>query len=287
MWCTTSAQRNSASSAGRLSGDLMSSAIARLPRWQPANGQSAHLIGSPVVASTLITSAPRSASSIGPSGPARKFPKSRTLSPSSGNRAGSEFDDDDEFDRPAVVAVDQDASTSAVWAPAAGAAQRTSVGGSRVSGRPGTVIRPASGSSRSITYRFARACWSARIAPNATASWAGMSCSHMLRSHSSAVRRVNASVIAPQFVHPGKPSPAAPVFNSAINSGPISSNTSRISGVSSGGGGMMWIHRPSRHSNSDALMLSFGMPIARFVDGVSARDQCIIIGIRAPWARLV
>jgi len=34
-------------------------------------------------------------------------------------------------------------------------------------------------------------------------------------------------------------------------------------------------------------MLSFGIPIASRSDGDSARDQCIIIGTSAPWARLV
>ena len=50
---------------------------------------------------------------------------------------------------------------------------------------------------------------------------------------------------------------------------------------------MMWIQRPSPHSNSEARMLSLGIPMRRKSDGVSARDQCIIIGISAPWARLV
>ena len=59
--------------------------MSRLPRWQPMNDPTTvPRMPSPRVGSTLMTSAPRSASSIGPKGPARYWPKSITRMPSSG-----------------------------------------------------------------------------------------------------------------------------------------------------------------------------------------------------------
>jgi hypothetical protein len=51
-------------------------------------------------------------------------------------------------------------------------------------------------------------------------------------------------------------------------------------------GGMVWIHAPSAHSNTVASYV-LGMPARSIGDGLCARDQCIIIGTSAPWARLV
>ena len=64
--------------------DLRSSATPRLPRWQPKNDHSTQRMPSPPGGSTFTTSAPRSLSSIGPSGPARNAPASTTCTPSSG-----------------------------------------------------------------------------------------------------------------------------------------------------------------------------------------------------------
>ena len=84
LWWTTSAQPTRASRAGRAAGDLRSRATPRLPRWQAAKTRWTWRIWSPPVASTLTTSAPRSARSMGPRGPARKLPRSRTRRPSEG-----------------------------------------------------------------------------------------------------------------------------------------------------------------------------------------------------------
>jgi hypothetical protein len=81
---TTSAQRSSPSTAGRASGAPMSRARLRLPRWQAATAYAAARIASPVGGSTLMTSAPRSASTWAPRGPATKAEKSTTRSPASG-----------------------------------------------------------------------------------------------------------------------------------------------------------------------------------------------------------
>src|SRR5580658_2570620 len=67
------------------SGCFRSTAMSRLPRWQPMKDPTTlPRMASPRVGSTLMTSAPRSASSIGPKGPARNWPKSMTRMPSSG-----------------------------------------------------------------------------------------------------------------------------------------------------------------------------------------------------------
>ena len=50
---------------------------------------------------------------------------------------------------------------------------------------------------------------------------------------------------------------------------------------------MWWIHTPSAHSNSVAMVLVLGIPTCSDGDGVSARCQCMAIGTRPPWARLV
>ena len=85
LWWTMSALATSSSAISTPSGRFRSSAMSRLPRWQPMNEPTtAPRMPSPRVGSTLITSAPRSASSIGPNGPARNCPKSMTRTPSSG-----------------------------------------------------------------------------------------------------------------------------------------------------------------------------------------------------------
>src|SRR3954471_18524427 len=84
LWCTASARRTSSIASSRPSGALMLRAMSRLPRWHPKNGLPAMRIPSPVAGSTLMTSMPRSARIIGPKGPARYWPKSMSVSPSSG-----------------------------------------------------------------------------------------------------------------------------------------------------------------------------------------------------------
>src|SRR5947209_3752311 len=84
LWCTASARRTSSNASSRPSGVLMLTAMSRLPRWHPKNGLPAMRIPSPVAGSTLMTSMPRSARIIGPNGPARYWPKSMSVSPSSG-----------------------------------------------------------------------------------------------------------------------------------------------------------------------------------------------------------
>src|SRR5579872_6456204 len=99
LWWTMSAVATSSSARRRPSGCLRSRAMSRFPRWQPMNDpMTLDLMPSPRVGSTLMTSAPRSASSIGPNGPARYWPKSRTRMPSNGpgnsdHPAGSEGGD--------------------------------------------------------------------------------------------------------------------------------------------------------------------------------------------------
>ena len=83
LWCTTSAPAMSRCATSSPAGCLRSSAIDRLPRWQPKNGLPAMRMLSPTTGSILITSAPRSLRIIGPNGPARYWPKSSTWMPSS------------------------------------------------------------------------------------------------------------------------------------------------------------------------------------------------------------
>src|SRR5579863_3858024 len=67
------------------SGCFRSTAMSRLPRWQPMKEPTTlPRMPSPRVGSILMTSAPRSPSNIGPNGPARNWPKSTTRMPSSG-----------------------------------------------------------------------------------------------------------------------------------------------------------------------------------------------------------
>src|SRR5215472_11073729 len=84
LWWTMSAVATSSRAMRSPSGCLRSMAMSRLPRWQPRKGPTTFRMPSPRVGSTLMTSAPRSASSIGPNGPARYWPKSTTRTPSSG-----------------------------------------------------------------------------------------------------------------------------------------------------------------------------------------------------------
>src|SRR2546430_6188506 len=84
LWCTASARRTSSIASSRPSGVLMLTAMSRLPRWQRKNGLPAMRIPWPVAGSTLMTTMRRSARIMGPNGPARYWPKSMSISPSSG-----------------------------------------------------------------------------------------------------------------------------------------------------------------------------------------------------------
>src|SRR5579871_605336 len=85
LWCTTSAVATSSRAMRSPSGSFMLSAMSRLPRWHPMKEPTtAPRMPSPRVGSTLMTSAPKSAISIGPNGPAKYWPKSMTRIPSSG-----------------------------------------------------------------------------------------------------------------------------------------------------------------------------------------------------------
>src|SRR5580698_9371019 len=82
LWLTTSAHRTSRWATSWPAGFLRSTAIERLPRWAPLNGLVVGRNVSPSRGSSLITSAPRSASRRLAYGPAKYIPKSRTLMPS-------------------------------------------------------------------------------------------------------------------------------------------------------------------------------------------------------------
>ena len=82
LWCTMSAPcRSRRSASSRPAGCFRSMATSRLPRWQPTNGVPDQRILSPASGSILITSAPRSPTTIGPNGPARYCPKSSSRIP--------------------------------------------------------------------------------------------------------------------------------------------------------------------------------------------------------------
>jgi hypothetical protein len=50
---------------------------------------------------------------------------------------------------------------------------------------------------------------------------------------------------------------------------------------------MWWIHTPSAHSNSVAMVFVFGIPNCSDGVGFSTRRQCMAIGHSAPCTRLV
>src|SRR5580698_188735 len=89
LWLTTSAHRTSRWATSWPAGFLRSTAIERLPRWAPLNGLVVGRSVSPSRGSSLMTSAPRSASRRLAYGPAKYIPKSRTLTPSSVVSMGS------------------------------------------------------------------------------------------------------------------------------------------------------------------------------------------------------
>ncbi len=80
--------------------------------------------------------------------------------------------------------------------------------------------------------------------------------------------------------------PAKEPLASATASSPISARALAISGESVSAHRIRWTQTPSPHSNIEGIM-SFGSPNSNMGPGCSARAQCIMVGSRAPWARLV
>ena len=133
LWWTMSARRTSAAKTSCPSGRLRSTAIERLPRCVPRKMRSVLRFGSPLIGSSLTTSAPRSARSSGPKGPAVKWPRSRTRTPLSGGPSSRPPPD-------AAGVRGASASTFRVCSPSVGARLRMRLGGVVVTATPGTRI---------------------------------------------------------------------------------------------------------------------------------------------------